>query len=153
MIPEIRVDGARQLAQVSRALKTASPALRRELADGIREGTEPVKREAMAELSAVLPIRGGASAQIPPTAKVVTQRLGGRASPGLRLRATSPGARRNLQAIDRGILRHPLFGNRDHWFTTRVPPGWFSRPTTAAMPRLRKVLVDRMNTVARKIGR
>ena len=34
----------------------------------------------------------------------------------------------DLQAADRGILRHPLFGNRRFWYTQRIPPGWFTRP-------------------------
>lgn len=34
----------------------------------------------------------------------------------------------DLDRLDRGRLRHPLFGNRRHWFEQPVPPGWFSRP-------------------------
>lgn len=150
MIPELRVDGAKQLGAVSRALKSADPLIRRELAAGIREATEPVKKEVEAELAAVLPTRGGAAAQIPADTKVVTQRMAGRSGPGIRLRARS---KRNVRRIDRGRLRHPLFGNRGHWFTTNVKPGWFTRPALAAGDDVRRELVSRLDKVARKISR
>lgn len=150
MIPELRVDGANQLVQISRALKTADPLIKRELAAGIREATAPIKKEAEAELVAVLPSRGGAAADISADTKVVTQRLAGRAGPGIRLRARS---RRNVRRIDRGRLRHPLFGNKGHWFTTNVRPGWFSRPVLDAGDDLRKELSSRLDKVAQMIAR
>lgn len=149
MIPELRVDGADQLARVSRALRQADPLLSRELAAGIREATEPLKKQAEAELAAVLPSRGGAAADIPADTKVVTQRRGGVRNPGIRLRSRS---RRNVRALERGILRHPLYGNKAHWFNTMIRPGWFSRPIADGTGDLRKELSRRLDIVASKIA-
>jgi hypothetical protein len=30
---------------------------------------------------------------------------------------------RQLPALERGVVRHPLFGNRSHWFVTRTKAG------------------------------
>lgn len=150
MIPELRVDGADQLARVSRALKQADPLLSKELAAGIRQATEPLKKEAEAELAAVLPKRGGAAAAISADTKVLTQRRGRGRNPGVRLRSRS---RRNVRRMERGILRHPLFGNRDHWFNTIIKPGWFSRPITEGADDLRVELSRRLRIVADKIAR
>ena len=34
----------------------------------------------------------------------------------------------NLQILDDGKVRHPLFGNRAHWYDQLVIPKWFSGP-------------------------
>jgi hypothetical protein len=149
VIPEIRVDGANRLAQVSRALKAASPHLRRELAKGIREGTEPVKQEALANILPTLPRGGGLAQDVLDDTKIVTQRRGGSANPGIRLRARS---RRNVRRFDRGSVRHPLFGDKEHWFTQKVEPGWFTVPVLRSGDRLRRVLLEHIDRVARKIG-
>lgn len=150
MIPEIRVDGARQLAQLSRAMANATPELRRELARGIREGTEPLKQEAINNIEPTLPSRGGLAAAVKADTKIVTVRRGRGANPGVRLTARS---RRNVRRMDRGRLRKPLFGNRDFWYTQQIPPGWFSTPMVAGAPRLRRVLVEHLNIVGKKISR
>jgi hypothetical protein len=37
-----------------------------------------------------------------------------------------PGKKIDLQSLDRGRLRHPLFGNRRYWYMQAVRPGWFT---------------------------
>ncbi len=32
----------------------------------------------------------------------------------------------DLRSLDRGRLRHPLFGNREHWYNESVPRGWWT---------------------------
>lgn len=44
---------------------------------------------------------------------------------------------RDVESINAGRLRHPLFGMRKRWYTTTVPRGFVDRPITA----LRRVLV------------
>lgn len=51
---------------------------------------------------------------------------------GIRITATERGGRKvDLSALDQGRLRHPLFGNRRHWYQQAVKPGWFTRPMEA----------------------
>ena len=150
VIPELRVEGANQLAAVQRALKNASPHVRRELSRGIREATEPVAREALDNIEPTLPSGGGLAAAVHADTTVVAQRRGGRASPGIRLRAKSA---RDVRRMDRGRLRHPLFGNKDHWFTQNIPPGWFTTPVLRSAPHLRKVLLKHIEKVGDMIVR
>jgi hypothetical protein len=37
----------------------------------------------------------------------------------------------DLPRIDKGRVRHPTFGNREHWETQSVPPGFFTRTVLA----------------------
>ena len=56
-------------------------------------------------------------------------------NPGVVLTATgSKGRKIDLNQLDSGIVRHPLFGNREHWYSQPVPPGWWSRPMEAGVP-------------------
>lgn len=54
---------------------------------------------------------------------------------GIRVTATAAGRKKvDLEALDRGNVRHPLFGLRtsksgkDVWFDQPVKPGWFTKP-------------------------
>lgn len=151
MIPELRVEGADQLKRVNAALRHAQPSLRRELSTAVRDSTEPLKRQAAANIPSYLPSSGGLAGLVAADTKLVTQRRGGRTSPGVRIAARS---RRNVRRMDRtGTVRHPLFGNRDHWFTTRFRPGWFSNPMQDGVPGVRRELIAAMSRVAAKIVR
>ena len=64
------------------------------------------------------------------TVKVLTG-----ANPGVVLQATgSSGRKINLQALDDGTVRHPLFGNKSHWYPESVKVGWWSEPMQAGLP-------------------
>jgi hypothetical protein len=146
---ELRVEGADQLARMNRALKSASPELRRELARGIREGTEPLRQETRQNILSTLPTSGGLATAVHADTTIVSSRRGSPANPGIRLRAKS---RRNVKRMDLGRLRHPLFGNKDYWYTQAIPPGWFTKPMLDAAPKLRRVLLKHIDNVARKIA-
>lgn len=54
---------------------------------------------------------------------------GGGVNVGIRVTATSRrGKSIDLRSLDRGRLRHPLFGNRRHWYEQTVESRWFTRP-------------------------
>lgn len=54
---------------------------------------------------------------------------------------------RDVAAVNRGTLRHPLFRNRNHWFTTRVRPGFVERPVR----RLGEAIAERSLAAAQRI--
>jgi hypothetical protein len=56
--------------------------------------------------------------------------------------------KRKLARSDAGILTHPLFGDRDHWYDQHVTPGWFTRPCEDAAPRVRQEVIDALDNVA-----
>lgn len=61
-------------------------------------------------------------------ARFPVKMIGGR-HPTIRITATAKGNKKvDLESLDDGDLRHPLFGNRKHWYAQRVPSGWFTTP-------------------------
>ena len=68
-------------------------------------------------------------------------------------RGTGMGAS-NARLLNRGLgVRHPLFGNRDHWYTTPVPAarGWFDDTLTREAPAVRRELEKARQRVLDKI--
>jgi hypothetical protein len=50
---------------------------------------------------------------------------------GVTITAESP---HNIGRLDGGIVVHPLFGNRMHWYTETVQPGWWTKPVQETEP-------------------
>jgi hypothetical protein len=61
--------------------------------------------------------------------------------------------RRRIRRLDQGILEHPLFGNRRHWYRQPVAAGWFTQPNDDAAPRARRDIEDALGRVKDKIFR
>ena len=147
--------GAQELADLARRLKDAGEGgLRRELYAGIRTAAEPVLGEIRAGLPAHMPHRyaGVLGTDLRLTASV---RAGKTAS--VRLRGVT-GRDRQIGRLDRGVLTHPLFGNRKHWFSQGpagggMAPGFFTGPIEHAAPQLRYAVLSAMRRTAEKITR
>ena len=81
-------------------------------------------------------------------------------SAGVRILEAHPKTEVNrlARAINsKGQVRHPLFGNKDHWYMTKTTngQGWFDKTGQNKMPHVRAavnaVVVDFTNEIARKI--
>ena len=59
----------------------------------------------------------------------------------------------DLYSLDRGELRHPLFGDREHWYDQQVPAGWWSKSLNRAADSgvVRRELLRGLDEVARKL--
>ena len=142
---------AERFALLARYLKDAGEGgLSRELGRAITDATGPALGDVRKALPDHLP---------DPYAKVLgddlrlaTSRLTG-PNPGVRIRGTTPGTRRRLKRLEDGVLAHPLFGNRRHWYdqTSHVRPGWFSEPLDNSVPKVREAINAAVNDVERKI--
>lgn len=147
---DVRITGADQLADLSRALRTVGAderkGLRRELYRGIMRATKPLKKAAQDSAHANLPQRGGLAARVGKS-KFRTKTTGGGQNVGVRI--TSSGG----SGLDRGRLRHPVFGNRSVWVTQQVEPEWFTRPMRAGAPAVQREILQAMDDVAAKIAR
>jgi hypothetical protein len=63
------------------------------------------------------------------------------------------GRGRRLRDLDGGIIHHPMFGDREHWYTQEEPsvqPGWFTGPAEAGGPRVRTAIERALADVADK---
>ena len=57
----------------------------------------------------------------------------------------------DVEAIDAGYVRHPVFGNRKAWVLQRVQAGWFTKPIEAQEHTVRAEVLNAIDRVARKV--
>lgn len=145
--------GARELAALAKRLKEMGAGEHRKfLLKGIREGVKSAIPDAKASAIDTLPGSGaGFDAKVAASKFAVRTRatLGGGDSAGVQIIATNASL---IEEVNRrGRLRHPLFGNRSHWYTQVAPPGWFDKPMEAQAPRVRREIEDVMRQVKNKL--
>lgn len=133
-------DGADELRQLGAALKAAGDkVMRKEVIDSLKQATGPIGDDVRAEAARTFGRRGGL-ADIVANTKVTTKvRLAGRQA-GVRI--VGRNTIKQLEATDLGSLRHPLWGNKSHWRSQSIRPGWWSRPIEERAPQIRDDLRD-----------
>lgn len=142
---DIRVD-ADQLRLVKRELnRLGDKELKKALFAGLNRATKPMREAAYREAAARLPKHGGLNR------RVAAQKLGVSTSRG----GVAIFGRNRSQArlIDKGFVRHPVYGNRSVWRTTAVRPGFFTDPMEAGAPIARKEVIDLLDDLARQAAR
>lgn len=150
MVADLNVRGLNELRHVGEQMKDAPQELRREMFRGINRATKEPRRQALRELAERLPDSGGASATVRQDTKMNTTRNMRGRNVGVRITAKS---KRTVQRMNRGILRHPVFGNRSVWVDQKIDPRWFDDPMEASAPQVRREILEAIETVASKIGR
>lgn len=146
----LRVEGADQFFVLARTLKeVGDKGLQREMYRGLNRAVKPLRERVKQSAVDTLPRKGGLGALVASTTKIRVQRRTGARSVGIKLLATWPG--HDVKATDAGRLRHPLFGNRRHWYGQAVTPGWWNKPTDSSGPAVRSELLVAMDAVKRKI--
>ena len=144
---ELVIKGADDLAKLGAALKkVGDKELKRELLAAIRAAGKPIKAAVQESARANLPSSGGFADLVAASRMSMKTRLGGQ-KVGVRFEARN---RHNIKALDRGRLRHPLFGNKEHWFTQQVEAGWFSTPIQEMSQEIRVEVSDALARVATK---
>jgi len=139
--------GGDDFARVAKRLKEAGEKeLTRELNKAVREAMAPARRAMEQSLDQNLPNRGGFG---PKMRSEVKFRIVRRAN-GLRLTTSH---RYQLKLIDQGRIRHPLFGDRGHWYTTRIESGVLTTPFEDNADQARQKIAEATDRVARKIVR
>lgn len=124
---EIEVRGAEKLAQLGKALKElGDKELRKETLRSLREAAKPLGEKPKRRALAVLPASGGLASYVAGSRVSVRTRMSGR-NVGVRLVGVrnKAGGRVDLNAIDRGRVRHKTFGHRP-WVNQSVTAGWWS---------------------------
>ena len=111
--------------RVQKALKAAATKeMRTELRKIMSEETKPTRKKVKQSAIDNLPTGGGLNkwvARIPSANTDFREK-----SAGVRIRMQKKG--HDLAALNRGRLRHPLFGNRKHWYMQAIEPGFFTKP-------------------------
>ena len=150
MADDFEVRGADQFLALSKALKHAGRTeLRKELNKAMRVGAKPLIPKARAEAMRRLPQRGGLAKQVAKEPARVQTRTG--KDPGVRVVVGKK--RGGARMANRGVVRHPVFGNRGKWVEQKVQPGWFDDPMEASAPEIRRALQQGIEDVAAKVVR
>lgn len=132
---DFEITGTQQFVRLAKALNaqgSAGKGLKRELMAEIKDAAKPMEDEVRNHIAQYLPDR---YAPLIARGLVVrpSQKTTG-ASVGLKLLGYAPGQRRRRQigVIDKGTLRHPVYGNRGTWVGQKVRPGFWSEPLERA---------------------
>ena len=148
-------DAAGELEALAFRLRRAGETeVLREVTKAMRDGVEPVKDEIRAGLKPHLPDRYAADLDADVRLGVSVRTAGG--DPGVSVTGQAAGKARKLRYLDAGRLTHPLFGDREHWYTQEEPsvqPGWFTGPAEAAGPRVRDGIEKALADVADRASR
>lgn len=150
-----KISGRTQLREMAAKLAVEAPAkLEASLLKGTREALKPLKADLQAEAAAKMPKRGGYNRTLSRSIKVSTRVSGGKVvNATVTITASGKRENRDLPALNRGLLRHPLFGRRRHWYAQRVPRGVVDKPVDRTRDRVveaaRKAADDYVKTLAK----
>lgn len=139
------------MAKVTKALRDAgTKEMRTRLRKIMAEETKPLRKAIKQSAIDELPAKGGLNkwaASMPAQNTDFRER-----SAGVRIRMSKKG--HDLAALNRGRLRHPLFGNRKHWYTQTIATGFFTKPIEKDGDELKariKVAIEKyMDEIERK---
>ncbi len=148
MTDQVAIKGAEQLEELGKALKTAdATVLRQELRRDLRAATKPLTWRMKESLGEGLPHSGGLAALMRKSSIGVRVRTEGRAV-GVRIQAQN--ANHDLRAIDRGEIRHLVYG-RKPWVRQSVRPHLVTRPFEEGRPIALLAVRRAMEKTANKI--
>lgn len=148
----LEINGADQYASLSARLRVAGErGLQRELQQALTAASGPARQNVLDHLPVYLPNRY--ADDLESQFKMRASGRGGSAA-AVRIKgaATGPYGPRFVWALNKGKLRHPLFGDRGHWYSQDVYPGFFTQPLQDSAPEVRKELVAAMDRVAAQIA-
>lgn len=117
---EVDIRGIENLERLGKRLRdTGNKTLQKELFKGITRATKPIKAAAKTAAIAELPRGGGLNREFAKATYSTRSRTRGR-NVGVRIVGKRKG--HDIYAVDRGRLRHPVFGNRSVWVTQLIRP-------------------------------
>ncbi|MDV5147178.1 hypothetical protein R1T08_24125 [Streptomyces sp. SBC-4] len=167
-VGNVQITGTGQLLGLSRSLRAAGgPRLAQNFSRRIRRAAEPLHND-LQQTIRTLPItakprkpgkRGGPSPTSRPLRATIAEaiRLSVRISnnPGARMWVDRSALPADLQAmaqvINKGRIRHPVFGNDSRWVQQDAPPLWWDNTIQRHTPRMRaeveRVLTDVRRTI------
>lgn len=147
----LRTQGADDLDKIAARLREAGDRkLKNNVAASIRKAAKPMGSDILREAAEDMPQRGGFAARLAGRKFGVRSSLTGRsASVWL---AFKPGGK-GLAAIDKGDLRHPVYGHRKTWVSQRVPAGRLSAALQKQAPKMQRAVLDAANKTLDDVAR
>lgn len=154
MVAELRVEGADKFGKLAKELRLlGDKELRSELYRGINRSVKPLSEEVKKQTPQFLPRRY--AFELSKTLKIRARRRAGK-NPAIYLVAkanTRRGTERDLASLNRGRLRHPLYGNRRYWYDQEVSPNWWDDPLLDGADQVREEIVGILDEVVQKVAK
>lgn len=152
MVAELRIEGADKFGKLAKELKQlGDKELRTELYRGINRAVKPLTESVKVETKNFLPRRY--AFELAKSLRVRARRRAGK-NPAVYLvgKAKTPGGKdRDLASLNRGRLRHPLYGNRRYWYDQEISPNWWDDPLLAGVDQVREEIVNVLDDIAGKV--
>lgn len=148
---DIRVEGAEKFSKLAKSLKAAGQKeLQKELFAAVNRATKPMRAAAKKSAAQNLPRTGGLNKRVA-SARMSTSR---RSTRDIGVRIVAKGMDQ-LELMDQGQVRHPVYGKRDRWTLQMIPnaKGWFTKPMEDGADDVRKELLTAIDEVAKKVER
>jgi len=141
-MPRVVVEGGAELKRVAAKLrKVEAVELAEKTRKAQREAIKPTEEDIKAEAAGTLP--SGYGHIMAKSVKVNTSLRKAQAVFLVKIKAKGKAEERDLREVNKGILRHPLFGkrkptkkNKKVWFITQVKPGFVDRPINRTISRV-----------------
>ena len=143
----LTVSGEDAFSGLANRLNAAAAELATEVDAAVARAVESLPSELRASAQSTLPRRGGLAESVANSTIAVSHHN----SAGIvdvTVTASSP---YDIDEMDHGIVHHPLFGDKNHWYTESVNPGWWSRPVGVAQRRVEPEIAHALDVVARRI--
>ena len=151
---DVRITGAGELASLGRRLKDAGEAgkaLRRELLKQIQRETKDLKESDKQSARDVLPHKGGLAEKVAASKFQTRTRFAGN-NVGVKIVAQGLSVS-NLRALNRGYVRHPVWGHRDRWVNQPIHPGWFDNPNEKDTPKVQRAILAAIDLTNSRIAK
>lgn len=155
----VHVYGAADIARVAAEVRKLGDGrtIPNAMTQRIRRAVPPIRKAVKASAIDTLPAGGGLNRWVASAGVRASVKRGPR-SAGVKLvgsrRSTGTKKKSDLRAIDvRGRVRAPLFGNRNHWFTHSVTPGYFTKAVEGdGLVAFRKEVDAAIGEAVQKVG-
>jgi hypothetical protein len=144
----VRTSGEQKLARVGNAIKASGDkGLDRALRRAGQRCGKPMKTAAREGALKRLPKRGGLAERVA-TSKFSVRMTSSGKRVGVRIIGRSG---YDLQGMDDGKIRKPVYGNRKNWVSQEIASGWFSESEEAAAPKFRAEFDRALDELGREL--
>lgn len=149
----MRVSAGRDLTQVRRQLRMLGDrGLSRQMSAGLSRAAKPVKPEVQQSAVRLLPSGYGPLMSKSVRVRTAARERRGAASVTITVSAAGKREHRDVARINRGVLRHPVYGRRRQpWVAQPVRRGFVDRPVDRLAPEVAREMQAVVDWVADQI--
>lgn len=154
-------DGARQFDDLAKNLLLVGEVeLRKELFEAVSDAAQPIVDAIRTDVPDYLPKRGGYAEAVQADLAMSVVRRSTREGPGATIRVTARPYQnssnrslrrthtgRKLKRLNAGLLAHPLYGDREHWYSQTVRPGFVTEVAQQQLPEVREKIAEAVRRV------